>query len=87
MFKQFIKASIIVIGTLLSAILFSMLLAKIMPSQDAINRLYASIYLGLIFGIAVMIWSCLPKEFMPRFYRSWGWIIMIAPILIVWGIK
>lgn len=85
MFNQFIKASIIVIGALLSAILLSMLLARVMPAQDAINRLYAAIYLGLIFGIAVLIWSILPKNFWVQLSRSWGWNIVTIPLLIVWG--
>ena len=85
MFNQFIKASIIVVGALFNAILLSILLASIMPAQDAINRLYAAIYLGLIFGIAVLIWSILPKNFWVQLSRSWGWNIVIIPLLIVWG--
>lgn len=85
MFKKIIKASIVVIGAFLSAVLLSMLLAKMLPSQDAINRLYASIYLGLIFVITVMIWSFLPKKFLVQILRSWGWMIVIIPIFIVWG--
>lgn len=85
MFNQFIKASIIVIGALLSAILLSVLLASVIPAQDAINRLYAAIYLGLIFGITVLIWSILPKNFWVQLSRSWGWNIVTIPLLIVWG--
>jgi hypothetical protein len=82
-----LRISLALACSLLSSLQLAVLLARHYPWGDGLERLYASVFMGLGFLVTVLLWALLAPDIKRLVCRSSVWMLLFTPWLLMDGFR
>lgn len=70
-----------ILGSVIGSITLSLLIATFYPSVDPLNRLYAAVFLPVLFLCGMLCFSLLSVNGKQVFWRAWSWWPLLLILL------